>query len=73
MSRLSALNIPEIQRALDDLQRQINVLREDLGEFEMPVSEPRVPTGSEARLWFDEAAGMLKVVTRSGLHEWSED
>lgn len=73
MRRLSALNIPEIQRALDDLQRQINALREDFGEMAIPTEEARVPIGREARVWFDEAEGKFKILTRTGLHEWSED
>jgi len=71
--RLGALNIPEIQKALDDLQRQINYLREDFGEMALPTEEPRVPKNGEALLWFDEVDGKLKIKTRTQVHEWSED
>lgn len=73
MRRLSALSIPEIQRAIDDLQRQINYLKSDLGELEIPTSAARTPTDKAARVYFDEEAGKLVIVTRGGTHEWSED
>ena len=73
MRRLSALSIPEIQRAIDDLQRQINYLKADVGEMAIPTEAARAPRDRTARLYFDAAAGKLVVVTKDGKHEWSED
>lgn len=73
MRRLSDLSIPEIQRALDDLQRQITFLRTDVGEMSVPTEVARVPRDKSARIYFDEEAGTLVIVTRSGTHTWSED
>lgn len=73
MRRILSNDPRDIQLAIDDLDREIRRLKADFGELEVPTGAPRVPVGREAKIYFDEVAGKLVVVTRAGTSYWSKD
>jgi hypothetical protein len=72
MRRLSGNDPREIQYALDDIDRRLRRLEEDDGMMGIPVQAARAPVRG-ARVYFDEQAGKLVVVTADGISYWSKD